>query len=217
MTQNITIASGTPSAIRQHYYSRKIKIYLFVIILITLWLGFYGVEKYLEYSRKIAVAAEAEKFIQDVDPVLSAEHADNAKIKEDYAEFSDSMNGEIAKIFPTTEEYTDLTRLLDDFFKQNNLSNNPIIATDLQFSQSVKDPKSQYMILPFSINIESSEKNFYKFLSFIESSGSLAGKIRLMDIESIQLNFSQDEENNGKPKRMRFSAKLRAYSELTNN
>lgn len=211
MTQNIAIASaGTPSAIRQHYYSRKIKMYLFAVIIIALWMGFYGVQKYLDLHSKIVITSESEKIIKDIDSTMTTERQDNATSKESSAALFDMMGREISKIFPGSEDYTDLTRLLDNFFKENNLSKNPIVATDLQFNQPQKDEKDQYAILPFSISIESSEKNFYKFLSFIESSGSLNGKIRLMDIQSIQLNFPDEKDETRKT--IRFSAKLRAYS-----
>jgi hypothetical protein len=79
--------------------------------------------------------------------------------------------------------------VLDGFFKKHNRANDPIIATDLQFDQPHADPNNQFLVLPFTVNIESSEANFYRFLAYIESSGTLSGNVRLMDIQSIQMNF----------------------------
>ena len=92
------------------------------------------------------------------------------------------------------------------------MSANPFILTDLQFEDPVHDPENRYTVLPFSVAIESSEENFYRFLDFVDSSGVLAGKIRLMNIASIQLNFPDDDSEISR-KRINFSAQLQAYSQ----
>lgn len=214
-SQTLAISGGTPSAIRQHYYSRKIKMYLFVIILLALTMGFYGIEKYLELSEKTTITNQSQNFLDELEKTRQTERDQYLEIKESNKETAEKIDKEIVSVFPPREQYTELTRLLDGFFKKYNRANDPIVATDLQFEQPHEDTNKQYVVLPFSVSIESSEDNFYRFLAYIETSGSLAGKVRLMDAQSIALSFPEDDEGTGGKKRIRFSAQLQAYSQLT--
>lgn len=207
------LTAGTPSAIRQHYYSRKIKIYLFFILVLAVSAGFYSVERYFELSEKNAIANQSQQFLDDLEKNRTDEREFLIQTKEKNQEILQKIDRELSEVFPQNEQYTPLTRLLDDFFKKNNRQSNPIIATDLQFAQAYEDADKRFLILPFTLNIESSEENFYKFLAFIESSGTLSDKIRLMDIQSINLNFPTDTENPKAKKRIYFNAKLQAYAQ----
>ncbi|MEK7544804.1 MAG: hypothetical protein AAB551_01605 [Patescibacteria group bacterium] len=213
---SLSLGSGTPSMIRQHYYSRKVKMTVAGLVLLVLCMGYYGTERYLEYSQKIDIAAQSQTFLDDLQKTQQAERAFTLKTQEASQDAALKSDQELTSVFPAEADYTSLTRLLDDFFKKNNTSKNPIIATDLQFDQPAEDDKKQFTILPFSMNIESSEENFYRFLAFAESSGTLKGKIRLMDIQSIQLNFPTEEEQTLK-KSIRFNVKMSAYSQKNNN
>ncbi|MEK9132091.1 MAG: hypothetical protein AAB606_00045 [Patescibacteria group bacterium] len=96
----------------------------------------------------------------------------------------------IAGILPMDENYTDLTRALDDFFAENDKPNNPILQSNLSFSKGelvVSTPGIS--ALSFSMTIESTRDNFFKFLQFVNESGSLANGKRLMEINSINLSF----------------------------
>lgn len=212
MADLASLTAGTPSAIRQHYYSRKIKLYLFVILILAVSTGFYGIERYLELSEKNNISSQSQQFLDDLEKNRTDEREFLIQTKEKNQEILQKIGREIAEVFPGGEQYTPLTRLLDDFFKKNNRLGNPIIATDLQFSQTSEDADKRYLILPFTLNIESSEENFYRFLAFVESSGTLSDRIRLMDIESINLNFPTENDPKAK-KRIHFNAKLQAYAQ----
>ena len=56
------------------------------------------------------------------------------------------------------------------------------------------------------MNIESSLENFNKFLEFVAKSGTLESMTRLMDIESIRLNFGGESKE-----KITFSVNMRAY------
>lgn len=218
METPIASTVGTPSVIRQHYYGRKIKLYLFVIVVMTAFMAFYGVEKYLELSEKKTIASQSDNFLQELEPTRQKEREVYLQIQEHNEETVPQIEKEILAVFPGNEQYTELTRLLDAFFKKHHRTKDPMIATDLQFDKPFPDESKRYLILPFSITIESSEDNFYRFLAFVDSSGTLAGKIRLMDIQSIQLNFPSEEEeedqSSAPKKKIGFSAKLHAYSQF---
>lgn len=213
---SLTLGSGTPSMIRQHYYARKVKMTMAGLVLLVLFMGFYGTERYLEYSQKIEIASQSQTFLDDLQKTQQEERAFTLKTQESSQDALLKSDQELNSVFPAEGDYTSLTRLLDDFFKKNNTSKNPIVATDLQFEQPTEDDKKLFTILPFSMNIESSEENFYRFLAFAESSGTLSGKIRLMDIQSIQLNFPSEEEQTAK-KSIRFNVKMSAYSQKNND
>jgi len=68
------------------------------------------------------------------------------------------------------------------------------------------------------MTIASSQENFNKFLQYVEQSGSLLGKTRLMDIQSIHLSFGEDESGesgvkvtNSNSELINFSVKIHAY------
>ena len=55
-------------------------------------------------------------------------------------------------------------------------------------------PMEIYSVLPFSMRVESSEDNFYKFLEYIETSGNLDNKVRLMNVTDVAINISTEDE-----------------------
>lgn len=110
-------------------------------------------------------------------------------------------------IMPYDEAFTDLTRELDNFFEKNYKPNEVFIAGSLNFGKpTIPKEDVGYAILPFSMNIESSLENFNKFLEFVTKSGTLESMTRLMDIESIRLNFGGEEKE-----KITFSVNMRAY------
>ena len=70
---------------------------------------------------------------------------------------------------------------------------------------------SQYSILPLTMTIRSSSDNFRKFLQMIEHSGSFTEQIRLMDLQSIRLNFGNDDSQNVESQIINFTVQINAY------
>ena len=137
------------------------------------------------------------------------------KFAEERAKKQSDYMKKISSILPPDENYTDLARTLDDYFAQNDTPDNPIFESSLRFGKGAPVSGSQDISsLPISMNLEGTRANFFKFLNFINSSGSLETGIRLMEINSIQLNFPEGGEVISNPKqRINFTVDMNAYYE----
>lgn len=134
-------------------------------------------------------------------------------VAEQSAEDQEGLTRKIMNILPPDENYTDLTRELDKYFEENDTAANPIFQSSLRFGKgaSVQDARD-VSSLPFSMNIESTRDNFFKFLEYVNDSGSLESGARLMEINSIQLNFPQEGEDVRDPRqKINFTVDMNAY------
>ncbi|MCX6734155.1 MAG: hypothetical protein NTX63_05115 [Candidatus Peregrinibacteria bacterium] len=204
---------GSPAFIRQHYLSRSIKLYMIGVIIVGLFVSYYGIEKYLEYSDKTTIVSESEKELVSLNQTNKIEGDAYTKVQTDYKDSDESMLKELALVFPSQENYTELTKIFDAYFLENNRTNNPIIATDMQFGTPIADKSGKYNILPISMNITASEANFYKFLSYVQDSGTLSKKLRLLDLKSVQMNFAEDDTGpaGANKNKIQFRAEIQAY------
>lgn len=204
---------GSPAFIRQHYLSRSIKLYLIGVVILGLFVSYYGIEKYLEYSDKATIVGDSEKELVTLTQTKKDEGDSYAKVRTEYKTQDESMLKELALVFPSQENYTELTKIFDAYFLENNRATNPIIATDMQFGTPTKDKSGKYDVLPISMNITASEANFYKFLSFVQDSGTLSKKLRLLDLKSVQMNFAEDDTGttSASKNKIQFRAEIQAY------
>lgn len=200
---------GSPAFIRQHYLSRSITLYLIGILIVGLLVTGFGIEKFLELMEKGDVVTKSEELMVALEQDKKKEEDSYTSIKTEYKERDASLDTELASVFPSAENYTDLTKTLDDYFAKKNKTG-PMIATDIQYGAPTTDKSSKYDILPISMSITASETNFYDFLRFIQNSGTLSTKLRLMDLRSIQLNFSEENDADSK-KTIQFRAEISAY------
>lgn len=93
------------------------------------------------------------------------------------------------KFFQKKEQHTVLTRSLEKLESDFNRTLNPFIIGNLQYLAPVVIEEANYSILPIRLTIHSSFENFFAFLNYIENSGTLSEKTRLLDISSITINF----------------------------
>lgn len=194
--------------IRTRQLSRTIKVYLGLSILIAFAVGVYTVERFLEFMDKRKITANFETMTTDLERTKMQEEAEFKDAAGKFQETKNAVILQLADIFPTQEDYTELTRVFDNFFVENNTFTNPIFASDLKFGASKLDDTKQYNILPFSMTITASEENFFKFLEFVQNSGALTGKIRLMDVQSIKINFRDEGKT---VKEINFNVNMNAY------
>lgn len=119
----------------------------------------------------------------------------------------------LANILPPDENYTDLTRQLDQYFIDHDKAGNPIFQSSLRFGKGTAFPGlTGVSALSMSMNLEATRDNFYKFLDFVDNSGSLETGTRLMDINSIQLNFPEGGEVVKNLKQdLNFTVEMNAY------
>jgi hypothetical protein len=106
-----------------------------------------------------------------------------------------AITNSVREVYPQEEGYTALTRVLDQYAEQANTNLDPFFAGSLSFSEPTINATTEYAILPFSMSITASRKNFDNFLRYIETSGDLDTRVRLMDIKTISLQLPQAAEN----------------------
>ncbi|MDA1060877.1 MAG: hypothetical protein O3B47_03730 [bacterium] len=147
---------------------------------------------------------------------LREKESDEKSIYESKKAAFDQQNKEIeqriATVFPVSDEYTALTRQIDQYEKELASKSKAFEVSNLDFQNPLV--MTDYSILPVRMNIRSSSDNFTKFLHLMENSGSLDDNVRLMDISSIRLNF---ENSDGKTKveNINFSVQINAYFQNT--
>jgi len=96
---------------------------------------------------------------------------------------------EIQTVYPSDQNYTGLTTMLDSFFEDNDKPDSRMFNSSLTIGQAVIDAKKDYAVLPFTMSIDASRENFDKFLRYVDSSGDLEGRVRLMNIKNISLGL----------------------------
>jgi len=140
--------------------------------------------------------------------VLNQE-AEYKKSKLEFDAFASSMNDKIEVIFPSKDNYTALTKEIDDISFSLASKSNTFEISNLSFQNVIET--EDYNVLPFRMNIKSSNKNFTKFLHKIENSGSLDQDNRLMDVSSIRLNFENFKDDTSTEYLINFSVQINAY------
>lgn len=142
------------------------------------------------------------------------------KLQGDFKNLADShskklqdFSKKLEDILPLDENYTDLTRLFDNFFAENDTQASPIFQSTLRFGKgAVSATNPSLSVLPVTMNIDSSRENFMKFLEFVNASGSLENGRRLMEINSVQLNFPEGGEVLKDPKqKINFTVDMNVY------
>jgi methyl-accepting chemotaxis protein len=181
------------------------KVYAVLCLIIIASMGFFSYQKWQEYSL-IKTAVEKNK---DLVAALRENVADEKSAYELNKEGFNSMNEEIEEkleyIFPSADDYTSLTRQIDEFEEELSKKNNPFNISNIEYMTA--SATDSYSTLPFRMSIESSDDNFTKFLHLLENSGSLDDQVRLMDIQSIRLNFDEDDESDI----INFTVQINAY------
>jgi len=177
-------------AMRKKNYPKNTRSYWLLTFILLVLAAYYGFTQY----QKLAGAQDALANEQDQITSVqnSATDAGNqySDLKKAFDEKYKNVLDAIQNVFPPEENYTNLAILFDQFSSANNTTTNPFFMSDLKFGQSRVDASKDYIVLPVTMTIIASEANFMKFLQFIENSGSLDDKSRLMDIRSISINFS---------------------------
>jgi len=185
--------------------------YLIGCVLVGLFVSYFGIEKYFEYSEKTQIVSASEQNLAQLDKDKKSDTETSVKILTENKSRNEAVNKALSSVFPSSENYTELTKAFDEYFLANNRTNNPIIVTDMTFGAPADDTTKKYQILPISMNITSSEPNFYKFLQFVQDSGTLSKSIRLLTLKSIQMNFSEEDASKEGRNALQFRADIDAY------
>lgn len=131
------------------------------------------------------------------------------EIKADYQNQVVPIDKDFEAVFPSHEDYKNLARYFENYFNQHNTSNDPFILSSISFGnpsvpasrttpktrgEKVTETSAAYSILPVNISFSCSEKRFVEFFDFIQDSGSLEDKSRLMSIDSFETSLGDEEE-----------------------
>jgi len=175
-------------------YGRSIGTFAFLTVVVLVAAGVYGYTQFSKLTEVNDALAKGQSTLSQLQTAEKRISSDYAAIKSVYDDNFNTIKESINAVYPSEEQYTDLTRLLDEFMAANNQETlNPIFMSDLKFSAPRIDKENDYAVLPFTISLTTTRDNFEKFLEFVESSGSLDTGIRLMEVKKISISFPSQE------------------------
>lgn len=190
-----------------------IKAYAVLCLVLILSFGFYSYKKWQQYTGYRAIVETQKTFITELRDELSDEKAYYEGNKDGFDNLTEEIGASLALIFPGEDNYTSLTRQIDDFEKELSKKNNPFEVSSIDYQ--TPSETDLYSVLPMRMSIRSSNENFRKFLHLVENSGSLVDQVRLMDISSIRLNFLNSDEKTDGPEIINFTVQINAYFQKT--
>lgn len=198
--------------LQKRNYAKTIRTYTILMVVTALVAGVYGYFQFTKLSSAQQALAAEQVQITDLQKTEAQAGKDYGDLKKDFDQKYASVLDSLLAVYPAQQNYTDLARLFDNWFQANNTLANPVSANDIKFGQPRYDANSDYGVLPVSMTVTGTQDNFMKFLKFIETSGVLEDKTRLMDIRSISINFTSNSSKVSSEQPMiNVSVALNAY------
>ncbi len=183
-------------------------IFAFIVLVIA---GVYG------YFQAVKLLGAQDALSKEQDLLISMQKSNDelakqyAEIKNKYNEDFKSIRLYINSVLPPYDNYTELTRQLDDVITKYDTNQKDIFMSNLQFGKPRVKADNDYATLPFSLTLKTTQENFKKFLLFVENSGSLDAGTRLLSINSIAMNFPKSENSDDKKEVINVNLSLNAY------
>lgn len=202
----------TTSIFKSDYFQLRLYVVLSILLLgIVGYFTFNNVMKFLDVRAETQSNIEIFDNLENNEEIITTELANE---QDGIQQLNQKIQTELELVFPKNESHTKLTRTLEQFANDIHRLKNPFIINNLQYLKSEKVDGENYSVMPFKMTIHSSYDNFFKFLEFVENSGTLSEKNRLIEITTITINFispsgtignlsGQDEIN--------FNATMNAY------
>jgi hypothetical protein len=198
------------------YHTRQfqVKLYGGLSALLVLLIGFYA---YTNISQMLEMKAETKMHDQLHGVLAETDKSLNDELrtrKEEGGKLSQNIQSELDFVFPRNENHTFLTRTLEQFENSVNRLKSPFMINNLQYLKSQSVEGKDYSILPIKATIHCSYENFFKFLEYVESSGTLTDKSRLLNIQSISINFVSPQGSQGNTSgatEINFNVSINAY------
>ena len=191
---------------RQQMYIRT---YAVLCLLFVLFMGFYTYGKWQQYQLAIQGVTQNQSYIASLKNGVSSEKAAADSKKDEVTQLNKDISQKLKVIFPTGDDYTNLTKQMDAYEVQLSTKSNPFEVSNIDYQDPIQS--DNYSILPMRMNIRSSKDNFTKFLHMVENSGSMKDNVRLMDISSIRLNFENNDQTVNSSEIIDFSVQINAY------
>lgn len=194
---------------------RKTKIYLVLIVVVLGGAGFYLFTQYQNFETVQANIQTLDELKLDLENQLQVLKGAYPDLKSEHENQVVSVDRDFEAVFPSTEDYKGLARFFENYFNDHNISSDPFILSSIQFgtpiiprikSETSKGAtlgkqrgkivveQSPYAVLPVTISFRCSEEKSIEFFDFIQNSGSLTDRTRLMSAESFQYDLQKDEE-----------------------
>ncbi len=186
-----------------------IKLYAFLCLILLIVVGTYSYFQFQEYRIILKGAQKSEEFVLNLRPKVSEAKAKYDENKREFDQLSKVVEQNLEKVFPSQENYTELTRQMDTFEESLARSRSPFEVPNIAFQVPVQH--NNYSVLPFSMTITSSSENFTKFLHMMENSGAIDGDVRLMSISSIRLSFQGSPVSGSPNDIINFTVQVNAY------
>ncbi|MGL5830864.1 MAG: hypothetical protein ACRCZE_01820 [Candidatus Altimarinota bacterium] len=169
--------------------------YYIVAILLTVGIGgYYGYNGFMEYQTSTANLSEGEANLNDLRVKSDLASTNYRNLRNDLELQNSTVNQAIEKILPTSENFTALARELDSYFLRNTTLTNPIFLSDLRFNTPIVTEENNYAVLPLSMSVSGTEIAVENFLKYVENSGDLTNKTRLLSIDNLGLSFGEIAE-----------------------
>lgn len=195
-------------------YPSLIRNYTAMIVIVMVAGGYYFFTQYQQLTMTRAALAKEQETLTVMQSELSKNSNQYNEFKKTSDEKFKSVLDSMGKIYPAYENYTDIPRFFDKFVENNRSPENPVEISDIKLGVARIEPNKDYSILPITLTISGSQKNFLKFLKMIENSGELSDRSRLMEIRSISINFTNANGGAGNESReplLNVSVGINAY------
>ncbi|MCA9374090.1 MAG: hypothetical protein R3B71_00690 [Candidatus Gracilibacteria bacterium] len=192
-------------------YQRQIRTYVVVTVVIGVAALIYGFFQFQDLSTARAALEDGQTRLSEMTS-FEAQIADQyATLKTAFDQDFENVRNAVDGVLPSEENYTALTKTLDDFVLTLNRQSPSIFMSNLKFSQPRMDADEEYAILPFSMTLSTTRANLERFLQYTENSGSLDDASRLLDVRSITINFPGETGLGQEQELLTVSLSLNAY------
>lgn len=189
-----------------------LKIYLILVIILAFIFGFYTFKQVEKYQ----IAKQASEFnqvsIEQLTKEIIEEETTYKALETEFDALYTQIDKSLEATFPEENSLTMITRHIDEIEQDLARKDNIFEVSNINYQGVTSE--EDFMVLPFRMNIKSSERNFVKFLNIIENSGALENEIRLMEVSSIKLTLPKDSEETDI---INFTVKINAYFQKLND
>jgi hypothetical protein len=161
-----------------------------ILSVIILAVGaFYGYMHYTEYQAATTALTEGTAHLSELKASSDQAKMAYLTLKKDMESQNVGVNQAIEQILPSNEDFTDLARALDKYFLNTAATPNAMFLSDLRFASPVINDEKEFAVLPFTMSLSANETSFSTFLEYIENSGDLNDRTRLLDIASVNMSY----------------------------
>jgi cell division protein FtsB len=189
-----------------------------IITLVILVVGaYFGYKHYTEYQSATAALEEESAKISELKAAADQTKQSYLTLKKEMDAENVTVNQAIEQILPSNEDFTNLARELDKYFLNTANTANPMFLSNLSFDEPVIANDSELAILPLKMSFDANETSFKNFLKFIENSGDLNEKTRLLDIVSITFNYVANDGSGQNPETVEGETMIPTTSSYLNN